>query len=391
MANYYYLMNKDEKVLLFREIQDRYGESFFENCERYHAPLPVSLQGIPNQHIGSWLQQRKVPSHRRHIKKLLDQLGMTNLQGYIDLSHATSLNDTFWVKKADSDIRWPDVSLYCNPFDDVVAQIAFDGILSDFHFSSFSPEFSTDGAYAKCWKREKDGNIYLIKRGNEAFGQPGCEPYSEYYAAQIAEILCPKRIPYDLEPAAAPELNRGKSIPNSLEVVSKCRLFTSEQIGFLPFAKLPGEYHYLSQIEDVYKQYHCLEEFRRMIVLDAVILNTDRHQGNHGFFIDNAAQEILGMAPVFDHNQSLLSDLTNDQFWQEADLRVSTKAPKLGIDFIKTAARMLTPEIAEDLKHLFDFHFKRHPLYNLPEDRLQKLEQIVANQASQILSCYDSM
>ena len=71
MANYYYLMNKEEKVLLFREIQDRYGESFFENCERYHAPLPVSLQGIPNQHIGSWLQQRKVPSHRRHIKKLL--------------------------------------------------------------------------------------------------------------------------------------------------------------------------------------------------------------------------------------------------------------------------------------------------------------------------------
>ena len=66
----------------------------------------------------------------------------------LDVAHALSLNDTFWIKKADSALCWKDVSLYRNPFNEVISEAAFDGSFSSSIFSSPSPEFSTDGQYA---------------------------------------------------------------------------------------------------------------------------------------------------------------------------------------------------------------------------------------------------
>lgn len=39
---------------------------------------------------------------------------------------------------------------------------------------------------AKSWRRIKN-NIFLYKSGTEGFANSGLEPYSEYYASQIAK------------------------------------------------------------------------------------------------------------------------------------------------------------------------------------------------------------
>ena len=44
-----------------------------------------------------------------------------------------------------------------------------------------------------------------------------------------------------------------------------------------------------------------------MAVFDSIIANTDRHSGNFGVLRDNRTGEILGTAPLFDHNVSLFS------------------------------------------------------------------------------------
>jgi len=276
-------------------------------------------------------------------------------------------------------LSWSDVSLYRNNFNEVIAQIAFDGFMSDRIFSSPSPEFSTDGTYAKCWDRFEDGKIYLIKRGNENFGEDGCEPYSEYYSSQIAEIICPKAVRYDL-------VERRNSRSGRNEVVSACELFTSEKIGYIPFAKITDHIFQDAEMEKEYEKYGCINEFHRMLVLDAIILNTDRHQGNHGFLIDNRTQQIMGAAPVFDHNQSLLSDLNNTRFPSEYEKKLTCKFPRVGVDFISTAKQALSDDIINDLKNLRGFKFTRHPVYNLPEKRLIILEEIVNEQIDLILS-----
>ena len=44
-----------------------------------------------------------------------------------------------------------------------------------------------------------------------------------------------------------------------------------------------------------------------MLVLDALIVNTDRHKGNYGILFQTDTLQPIKMAPVFDHNQSFIT------------------------------------------------------------------------------------
>lgn len=87
------------------------------------------------------------------------------------------------------------LSLYRNEFDQLISEAAFDGSASSSELSTTSPEFGTDGNYAKCWIREDDG-IYLYKTGSSRYE---VEPLSEFLASHLASILCPSYVDYDLD------------------------------------------------------------------------------------------------------------------------------------------------------------------------------------------------
>ena len=95
------------------------------------------------------------------------------------MTHALSLNDTFWIKTVDSKLQWKNVSLYENQFDETIAKIAFEGGLYGKEFTTTSPEFGTSGSFAKCWVKEDDG-IYLLKRGSERESRRADETEAEY-------------------------------------------------------------------------------------------------------------------------------------------------------------------------------------------------------------------
>ena len=103
------------------------------------------------------------------------------------------------MKRADEDISWNDVSLYRNPFDDVIARIAFDGTgMYGRQNSPTSPEFATSGSFAKCWVREGD-QVSLLKRGSEGYANAGFEPYSEVLAAEVLQAASIDHVPYTIE------------------------------------------------------------------------------------------------------------------------------------------------------------------------------------------------
>ena len=52
----------------------------------------------------------------------------------------------------------------------MIEKIAFDGGMYGQHFSTTSPEFGTNGTYAKCWHREEDGKIYAVPYAVEGYG-----------------------------------------------------------------------------------------------------------------------------------------------------------------------------------------------------------------------------
>ena len=138
-------MNKDAVVATYEEGK-RPSDYRYSEVKRFEAYVPYGFIDIDD-----WINGRAVAKHRTSIEKLMRELGLATWHDFIGMARCLSLADTFWMKREDEDLAWGDVSLYRNPFDDVIARIAFDGTgMCGRRNSPTSPEFATSGSFAKC-------------------------------------------------------------------------------------------------------------------------------------------------------------------------------------------------------------------------------------------------
>lgn len=358
----YLLMNKDTAVLSFLCVRNEFDEPEFTELEWKSALRPIGYRNPE-----AFLEHRKAPKHREHIQELLRRYGCDDLEGFLKVSHALSLNDTFWVKPMMSDLSWEHVSLYKNPFNQLISEAAFDGTISESDLSSTSPEFGTDGYYAKCWVREGE-EIFLYKTGSALHM---IEPVSEFLTFQLAKIICPHAVEYDLD------YYHGK-------LISKCRLFTSENTCLVKAGSLFDGDKTLPAVLDRFEALGSGDDFRRMCVLDAICFNPDRHYGNFGVLADADTLAIIGMAPVYDNNRSLFPELDEDQL-ADPDWYMDRCKPRLGKDFIKNAKVLMTDSIRNDLMNLQGFQFAPHGSIEISTRRLELLSSLVNRQIGKIL------
>ncbi len=338
--------------------------------------LPLDLALTP-EGLSRWLRRRTIPKNRAYVHNLLAKCGL-NLNrplSIINICIGLSLNDCYWVVQEDNDDVFEKVNLYDNPFSNVLAELAFTGYGSSLRSSLFSsPEFTTNGMLRKCWRRI-GGKVYLYKGGTEGASNTGFEPYSEFYAAQIAAAMGVRAIPYGL--------SRWKGV-----LCSTCELFTSKEYSYIPVGHLVTK----GGMDAVKAYYESLgAEFmaalHEMLVFDAVICNVDRHFGNFGVMVDNRTNTVVSPAPLFDHGNSLFNFAGMDVWTSDAALEdyIETLAPSVYDDFLGTASAVLTPELREKLRHLLTFRFKKHSRYNLPEKRLRMIERQVQHRARILL------
>lgn len=358
----YQLMNKDVVVAVYeeREELDDYRYDLIEQTDPY---LPYGFVSI-----NDWIDGRQIAKHRTSIERLMRELGLTTRHDFIGMARCLSLTDTFWMKREDDPASWNDVSLYRNPFDDVIARIAFDGTgMYGRQNSPTSPEYATSGSFAKCWIREK-GQISLLKRGSSGYANAGFEPYSEALAANLLEAAHIDHVPYEV-------------VRYHDKLASKCPLFTSEDVGFVSAHRFfPGPFSVSDMLEFAAK-HNAEESFREMIVMDAVMANVDRHAGNYGFLVDNATGEVLRQAPLFDHNMACLPMMMEmDDF----DTYLSMIGPKIGTDFVAIARKMLTSRIRAKLIALKDFEYT-DPGFDYPRWKLDAVNKLKDCQIAAIL------
>ena len=338
--------------------------------------LPLDLTLTPDG-LSRWLRRRTIPKNRAYVHNLLAKCGL-NLNrplSIINICKGLSLNDCYWVVQADNGDIFEKVNLYDNPFSNVLAELAFTGYGSSLRSSLFSsPEFTTNGMLRKCWRRIS-GKVYLYKGGTEGASNTGFEPYSEFYAAQIAAAMGVRAIPYGL--------SRWKGV-----LCSTCELFTSKEYSYIPVGHLVTK----GGMDAVKAYYESLgAEFMavldEMLVFDAVICNVDRHFGNFGVMVDNRTNTVVSPAPLFDHGNSLFNFAGMDAWSNDAALEeyIETLAPSVYDDFLGTAKSVLTPELREKLRHLLTFRFKKHPRYNLPAKRLRMIEKQIQKRARVLL------
>lgn len=343
-----------------------------ENKKLFPLDMTLTPEGL-----GHWLRHRTIPKNRAFVHDLLAKSGL-NLNrplGIIDVCKGLSLNDCYWVVKSGDETPFAQANLYDNRFSNILAELAFTGYGSKVRASLFSsPEFTTNGMLRKCWRRI-GGKVYLYKGGTEGASNTGNEPYSEFYAAQVAAAMDIRAIPYGL--------SKWKGI-----LCSTCELFTSKEYAYLPIGHLVSKGG-LKAVRAYYEKLgpEFVNVLNEMLVFDAVICNTDRHFGNFGVLVDNRTNAITSPAPLFDHGNSLFNFAGTDAWADSTALEeyIETLYPSVYDDFLGTAKSVLTPELREKLRHLLTFHFKKHSRYNLPSKRLRMIEKQIQKRAGILL------
>lgn len=362
----YLLMNKDNEIARFTITHGDFGDIYSFSADKTQK-LPIGFD-----YIEKWLENRRASKHNTHLKQIMKDCGCDKAEGFIKVTHAASINDTFWIKNESEDIKWQDVSFYRNQFDEMISKLAFEGIgLYGIKLSHTSPELSTDGSFRKCWMRE-EGGIFLYKRGSSGARNAGLEPYCEVMSAEIAEKLCPDAVQYSL-------------VSLHGELASKCRLFTDEQYGYVPSSRFSLNHSSPADLMRFYTELGSEELFRRMIILDALIFNVDRHAGNHGVLIENDTQKPVRMAPVFDLNMALLPYVEKEEF-DDIGRKLEQYGPRIGDDFTRMGQQALTPDIRSDLIGLKGFRFAFRGDEKFPEWRVKAIEEIVNRQIEAVLN-----
>ena len=374
----YILKNKDIDILKFEVIsnlRDPEVNIVWVNQEQ-NALLPLDLK-ISNDSLARWLKNRTIPRNRAFVNAFLAKCGLSinRPMDIISVSKGLSLNDCFWVVPEDFDGTFEDNNLYDNPFNTILSYIAFTGTGSSARTSlNSSPEFTTNGMLPKCWRRLK-GKVMLFKGGTTGAANTGNEPYSEFYAAQVAKQMGLNHVSYTL--------GKWKSI-----ICSVCELFTSKDYSYIPIGRVVSSSGFQAVV-DYYRNLgdSFYNEFVDMIVFDAVVCNTDRHYGNFGFLVDNNTNQIAAPAPLFDHGNALFN-LAGMACWvdeKELEEYIGALQPAVYDDFIGTAKSLMGDRQREMLRHLLTFKIEPHHTYNLPVRRRKMIEKQIQKRARQLL------
>lgn len=338
------------------------------------ALFPLDLVPTGNG-ILKWLRKRVIPKNRTFVDEILKSLGLSinDTKGIIDICKGLSLNDSYWVVPQGFNGTFEEYNLYENRFSRALSLVAYTGENASDKAFTTSPELTTQGVLRKAWRYIDGDGIYLYKGGTEGAANAGNEPYSEYYAYQIAKAMGLNAVPYDLE--------NWKGI-----LASKCKLFTDIDTAFVPIGKIVKDGG-IKACLDYYKTIsdEAYEELCSMLVFDAVIYNEDRHFGNFGVLRDNHSGEVTGPAPIFDNGLSLFNFAMPDDFNNIGEY-AKTRTTPYGVSFESICKEVIGRKQSAQLRRLLGFKFQRHPSINLPEDRLQALEKHIEVRARELLS-----
>ncbi len=210
-----------------------------------------------------------------------------------------SLSDHYWIKPYNKNIVWEDVNFFDNDFSDDIGDVLFgmNGKNADFDF--VSPDNTSDGNLQKRWKII-DGKRCLLKSGSTPFIQ---QPFNEVIATLIMNKLGIEHVLYtiiwiDNKPYSVCE----DFVTKDTELISAWRVLQLRQ-------KENHESSYLHYV-NICKELgvDIVPALDRMIVLDYIIANEDRHFNNFGLLRDANTLEWIGAAPIFDSGTSLWYD-----------------------------------------------------------------------------------
>ncbi|MDR1194831.1 MAG: XRE family transcriptional regulator [Peptococcaceae bacterium] len=377
MRHIYEIRLYDEPLIEFEFVTDELGgqiPQILSHSGGREAVFPLDLP-MTSEGLSLWLRRRVIPKNREFVEQILQTFGLTvdDTKGIIDVCKGLSLNDSYWVAPKEFGGAFAEYNMYEKPFSKILSLVAYTGVSRGDPMFSTSPELTTNGMLPKAWRFIKNDGIYLFKGGTSGASNTGNEPYSEYYASQIAERMRLNAIHYDLV--------KWKGI-----LASKCELFTDINTAYVPIGRIVTSGGLTAALKFYDQQgKEFADSIRDMLVFDALIYNTDRHFGNFGVLRDNRGGDIIAPAPLFDHGMSLFNFATQKDL-EDLDAYAKTRPSAFeNYSFENIVKSIGERRQAEQLREMIGFRFERHPKYNLPETRLKAIEAHIQKRVARLI------
>lgn len=276
-----------------------------------HLPIGVLIKkGICDRAaMNEWWTDRSIPLTRSGVKEALETLEMADTKMLLIRCNGLSLSDQYWIRPDGSGLTWDTVNFFDNPFSGDIGDVLFGTNTKKKELDLFSPDNTSDGNLRKRWK-VINGKRCLIKGGSNPFRQ---QPFNEKIATEIMKRLSIHCVPYQVVwNKGAPYSVCEDFVSADTELVSAWRILQVKK---------------KSNNTSIYRHFlDCCEELGikdatnfldRMIVLDYIIANEDRHLNNFGVLRNAETLEWLGFAPIYDSGSSLGYDKLPTQMRSE--------------------------------------------------------------------------
>jgi len=243
--------------------------------------------------LNSWVGHRGVPFSREDYDAIMEEFNVGSSKELTVLSYGLNLTDHYWLCEKNNEKKWEDVNYFDNSFSERIGRIMPE--LGEKYQNFINPDLSSNGRLKKFWIIN-NGKRELCKAGSGDLKQ---EPFNEFIASQIADRLDIGHVNYELK-----EYNN--------EIYCKCGCMTDKNVEFVNAFSV---YLEVEKTGDKYNDYlkacakmgidNAREEVDKMIILDYLIRNTDRHVGNFGVLRNAETLQWQKIAPVFDNGNSL--------------------------------------------------------------------------------------
>jgi hypothetical protein len=243
--------------------------------------------------LNNWIAKRGIPFSREDYDLIADKYKVKDLRELTILSSGLNLTDHFWLCDVNKEKKWEEVNFLENKFSVRIGEILPE--LTEKYEEFINPDFSSNGRLKKFWAIDGEKRI-LCKDGSGDIRQ---EPFNEKIASAIASELGISNVEYNL----------GKS--NNGTYYSKCECMINKDLEFVNafIVYLDGKNsgnRYEDYIDICNKKgiSNAKEEVNKMVILDYIIRNTDRHVGNFGILRNSENLKWERIAPVFDNGNS---------------------------------------------------------------------------------------
>jgi len=301
MDDLYILKHGDSNIAEFKVDAISHNVHYLKIFDTHFSPVNSDeSEGSQLVSFNQWLSDRCISNSRDGIERLKSTYNITEMKEIMLLLYGLSLSDHYWIDRKPFNNKWKDINLFENRYSETIGYILFDKnikIVDDINTIGYrNADITTGGTLKKYWKyHEADKKYYLVKGGSRPDLQ---EPFNEYYAHLLLEKLQFKHTPYNLE-------------KDNDEYVSVCPCIADIHNEMISAVDIQRKYRINRNYDDFVGlgiKKGCLEfqdDVNKMIVLDYIIDNIDRHWKNFGILRNASDGSWIGLTPLFDNGYSL--------------------------------------------------------------------------------------